>query len=131
MMHVIAHPEAPVDELGHPRTGPQVRGKAGRLRSLQEQRLEPLPVLRREFPWSSGCRPGPHRFATALAGRGLPASYAAAVHTHAPRDLDRHPSFVQQRERLQTSALQFLATSSRSHVSPPGRSIGHYLYVNQ
>jgi hypothetical protein len=72
VIHVVVHFEASVNDLRHPGTGPQVRGKPGRLRPRRST-VSSRPRSRAE---SFSGRPGPHRFATALAGGGLPAPYA-------------------------------------------------------
>ncbi len=51
MIDVIANAESMLDELGHPGTSPNIVGKSGGLRTLEQLFLQPLPLAGREFKW--------------------------------------------------------------------------------
>ena len=94
MIDVIAHAEAALDQLRHPRAGPQIGVKARRLGALHEQPLEPCSLLGLELGRTSGGGLGPYTgFAPDSRGR-LPTAHAAPIGADAPGDLHRLESLA-------------------------------------
>jgi hypothetical protein len=131
MIDVIAHAEAALDQLRHPRAGPQIGVKARRLGTLHEQPLEPCSLFGLELGRTPGSGLGPYPGFTLGARGRLPTAHAAPIGADAPGDLHRLESLLEQRQRAQSPTLQFLWGSRRSHCAPPGPSVGHYLRRRQ
>ena len=127
MIDVIAHPKAPLDQLGHSGAGPQIGVKPGGLRALEQQRFESTLMLGEQLRRTTRRGLGAHTRRAASIGRPLPAPHTAPIDPDAPRNLNRQQSFLEQRQRSYASAFQFLWASGGPHRAPPDQSIGHYL----
>jgi hypothetical protein len=119
MIDVIVHAKATLYQLGHARTSPQVGVKAGGLRTSEQQRFEPTFVLSAQFGWPSWRGLGAYSSLTTSSRCRFPTPNAAPIYPHAPRYFRWQQSFLEQRQRTQTSALELLWASGWSHRAPP------------
>lgn len=131
MIDVIAHPEALLDQLGHPRAGPQIGVKTRRLGALHEQPLKARALSCLELGRASRSRLRPHARLTVDARSRPPPAHAAPIDSDALGDLHGSQSLLEQRQRSQSATLQLLWASGRSHRAPPDQSIGPYLRRHQ
>src|SRR5438034_11829358 len=127
MIDVILNAETTLHEFGHARTSPQISVETSSLRTFEQQRFQPTFVLSGQFGRPSWCWLGSYSSLTPASRCRLPTSNATAIHTNAPRYFSWQQSFLEQRQRTQASALQFLWASGWSHRAPPTGMIGHYL----
>jgi hypothetical protein len=131
MINVILDAKTTLHEFGYAWTSPQVGVETGGLRTFEQQCFEPPFVLSRQFGWPSRRRLGSYSGLTVSSRYRLPPPNAAAIHADAPRYFRWQQSLLEQGQRTQASALQFLRASGWSHRAPPTGMIGHYLCSNQ
>jgi hypothetical protein len=132
MPGVIPHAESALNQPSHPWTGPQVGRQADCLSALHEHAAQTREVTASQAPrptrgrLSSDCR------RSTFASRRFPAPNAAPINANLARHLDRGKPLAEQAYRAQTSLLEFMRSSGRTHsTSPPGCILGHYLREDQ
>ena len=115
MTFVIANAELLLDQVHHPRAGPQACLVARRFRCLLEQLLQPLEIVRTQQRLASRS-PGFLQALLALVAILLdPACHRLADHLQPSRNLGLlQPFFFQQPDRLETTLFQRLEIASHS-----------------
>jgi hypothetical protein len=125
VVHVIRYAEAIADELGHTRASPQIRREPGGPGALEQDSLEALPGPGIQLRRTAGSRFRPQAIVTRFSVDAVPAPNAAPVDADQVRYLEGLMALQEKPDGTNSTTLQFLWASGRSHGLPPAQGIGH------
>lgn len=125
MINVVRHPVSASDDLGDPRTGPQIGRESERLRPFQQITLQLFSGLGIQLTGAPRRGPGEDSVASAFIVARTPPANRSSIDAEFTSDLNGRESILEQCDCSKTSTFQCLWTSGRAHDYPLDRSIGH------
>ena len=119
MAWMIPYAKLTLYHLGHPRQGPQIRGKTGGQRALQQDVGQLFPLLPAQAGGPPRMRFPFQRLQAALIQGLLPATDRRRGSAYQTPYFAHPFAFSEELGRKQTPCFQFFRTSFRSHGHPP------------